>query len=81
LGKDEGDVDQNHQDIYLFLLNQEWGFDGGRLRYWRVGHLPFRWVFCEKSGRKIFDGFDQHPTKEKVSKVLGFNLILKRLRV
>ena len=34
---DEGDVDQNHQNIYLFLLSQEVGFDGGRLRYLGVG--------------------------------------------
>ena len=34
---DEGDVDQNHQNIYLFLLNQEWGFDGGGLGYLGVG--------------------------------------------
>jgi len=32
-----GDVDQNHQNIYLFLLSQEVGFDGGRLRYLGVG--------------------------------------------
>jgi hypothetical protein len=34
---DEGDVDQNHQSIYLFLLSQEVEFDGGRLRYLGVG--------------------------------------------
>ena len=34
---DEGDVDQNHQNIYLFLLSQEVGFDGGRLRYLGMG--------------------------------------------
>jgi len=27
------------------------------------GHLPFRRVFCKKSGGKIFDGFDQRPAK------------------
>ncbi len=34
---DEGDVDQNHQNLNPFFLNQEAGFDGGRLRYWGVG--------------------------------------------
>ena len=34
---DEGDVDQNYQNIYLFLLSQEVGFDGGRLRYLGMG--------------------------------------------
>jgi hypothetical protein len=30
------------------------------------GHLPFRRVFCKKSGGKIFDGFDQRPAKHNV---------------
>ena len=34
---DEGDVDHDHQNIYLFLLSQEVGFDGGRLRYLGMG--------------------------------------------
>jgi len=33
---DEGDVDQNHQNLNSFFLNQEVGFDGGRLRYLEV---------------------------------------------
>jgi DNA repair protein RadC len=36
LNSDEGDVDQNHQNLNSFFLNQEVGFDGGRLRYLEV---------------------------------------------
>ena len=33
----ERDVDQNHQNIIFLFLNQEMGFDGGRLRYLGMG--------------------------------------------
>ena len=32
------------------------------------GHLPFRRIFCKKSGGKKFDGFDQRPAKTRPAK-------------
>ena len=42
------DVDQNYQNIYLFLLSQEVGFDGGRLRYLGMGASAISTAILEK---------------------------------
>ena len=45
------------------MLNQEAGFDGGRLRYWGVGASAISTGILQEEGGKIFDGFDQRPAK------------------
>ena len=49
---DDGDIYQNHQNLNPFSLNQEVGFDGGRIRYWGVGASAISTAILKEEGEE-----------------------------